>query len=85
MPQQTNNSEVRHALIRHPKFGFGNVVLHINCQQNAISFFVAANNPPQILRAFEQPDQARKAFRAVVQSFLNYGWIIIHNGRPNFG
>jgi hypothetical protein len=85
MQPQTHKAEVRHALIRHPQFGFGNIVLNITCQHNAIGFFVAANHPPQLLRSFEQPAEARKAFQAVVSSFQNCGWSVLHDGPPNFG
>lgn len=85
MQKLTNKHELRHALIRHPEFGFGNIVLHINCQRNAIAFYVTRNNPPQLMRAFEEPDQARKAFRDVLNGFLAYHWKIVNYGRPNFG
>jgi hypothetical protein len=85
MPENKPNHEVCHALIRHPKVGFGNVVLSINCQVNGVAYFVASFAPPQTLRSFETPDQARNFFQEILKAFGGYGWTIVHYGRPNVG
>jgi hypothetical protein len=86
MQNSPNNKkhELRHVVVQ--KAGvFGNLVLHIDCVRCATACFVPRTDPPQVLRSYESPDQARSAFADIVQIFKNHGWTTIHDGRPNFG
>ena len=86
MQLQANSKthEVRHVVIRKGQC-FGQLVLHIDQVRNATACFVPRTNPPQVLRSYESPDQARAAFSDIVQIFKNHGWTAIHDGPPNFG
>jgi hypothetical protein len=84
MPQQKPKHENRHIVIRKGD-AFGNLVLCIDCVRNATASFVPRADPPQIMRSYETPEQARLEFNAVILTAQNHGWTIIHDGRPNFG
>jgi hypothetical protein len=76
--------ENRHVVIRNGD-AFGNLVLCIDCVQNATASYVPRATPAQVLRSHETPAHARVAFAIMLHIMQDHGWTIIHDGRPNFG
>jgi hypothetical protein len=84
MLQNKADHEARHVLLRHGS-SFANLVCRVDCALNATGVFNPHGIPPQTLRSYESPAEARAAFAGIVQAFQDHGWQTLHDGRPNFG
>lgn len=85
MPQNKPDHELRrHVLLRHGS-SFANLIFHCDCVRNATGVYNPNSTPPQILRSYESPAEARTAFANMLQAFRAHGWQTLHDGHPNFG
>ena len=79
---------VNHTVLFLKEGRIGGIFLQIDEEVNTVTSFDSRlffDGEPYYCRSFVDPRKAIDAFRESVSVSQHRGWVVVYNGRPNFG